>query len=102
MMDFGVLGVGEIEGLLTALHGFNIASMASTMALTGTAHSVLPPGLELASAGATTAMQAQVAQMDAICQLSGANVLAFLAVSQANKVGAVATDMATAAPFAAL
>ncbi|WP_346417894.1 hypothetical protein [Mycolicibacterium conceptionense] len=100
MMDFGLLGVGEIEGLLSALQGFNLANMASNLAQTGVAHSVVPPGMELASSTATTAMQAQVAELDALCQASGANLLAYLSVSQANKLGGVATDVASAAPFA--
>jgi hypothetical protein len=47
-------------------------------------------------------MQAQVAEMDAICQASGANIMAYLMVGQANKAGSVATDMASAVPFTAL
>ncbi|MBU8820332.1 hypothetical protein KL864_31110 [Mycolicibacterium goodii] len=101
-MDFGLLGVGEIESLLSALQGFNLGQMAANLAQTGIAHSVMPPGMELASATATGAMQAQVAELDALCQASGANLMAYLSVSQANKVGAVATDMAAAAPFAAV
>lgn len=99
-MDFGLLGVGEIEGLLSTLQGFNLANMASNLALAGTAHSVVPPGMELASATATTSMQAQIAELDALCQASGANLLAYLSVSQSNKIGGVATDVASATPFA--
>ncbi|MEE3755330.1 hypothetical protein [Mycobacterium intracellulare] len=101
-MDFGLMGVGEIEGLLTALEGFNLSDMAANLASTGVAHSVTPPGSELASAAATTNVQAQVAQLDAVCQASGANLMAYLSVSQGNKAGGVLTDVATAAPFAAL
>ena len=101
-MDFGLMGIGQIEGLLAALQGFNLGNMASNLALTGPAHTVTPPGMELASARTTTAMQAQVAEMDAICQASGANLMAYLSVSQANKAGAQATDLASAVPFAAL
>lgn len=102
MIDFGLMNVGQLEALLSALQGFNLADMASNLALTATAHGVTPPGAELASVEATTALQKQVAEMDAMCMLSGANVLAYLSVSQANKAGAVATDMATAAPFGAV
>ena len=101
-MDFGLLGIGEIEGLLSALQGFNLGNMASNLVLTGSAHSVTPPGTELASARTTTSVQAQVAELDAICQASGANLLSYLSVSQGNKVGGVATDLASAMPFAAL
>jgi hypothetical protein len=102
MMDFGLMGVGEIEGLLSALQGFNLSNMAANLASTGIAHSVMPPGSELASATATTSVQAQVAELDAICQQSGADLLAYLSVSQSNKIGGVLTDAASAVPFAAL
>lgn len=101
-MDFGLMGIGEIEGLLTGLEGFNLGNMAANLASTGIAHSVTPPGSELASATATTNIQAQVAQLDAVCQASGANVMAFLAVSQGNKAGGVMTDIATSVPFTVL
>ncbi|WP_195165923.1 hypothetical protein [Mycobacteroides abscessus] len=102
MMDFGLLGVAEIEGLMASLEGFNLASIGEALALTGTAHSFAGPGSELASARTAVEMQAQVAEMDAICQASGANIMAYLMVGQANKAGSVATDMATAVPFTAL
>lgn len=99
-MDFGLLGVPEIEALLSGLHGFNLATMAESLALTGTAHGVTPPGAELASLTANTGIQAQVADLDAICQASAANIMAYLMVSQSNTAGSVATDLASAAPFA--
>lgn len=101
-IDFGLMGVGEIGGLIAGLEGFNLADMASSLALTGTAHEIAPPGSELASATATGSMQAQVAEMDAICQASGANIMAYVTVSEGNKVGGVLTDVATSAPFSVL
>lgn len=98
-MDFGLLDVGALESVLAALEAFNGASLASAMAMTGTAHSVTPPGLELASAGATMGIQAQIAELDALNQASAANIMAYLSVSQTNKAGQLATDAAAAAAF---